>query len=83
MVDNGSTGIRRPLTMIRSTWSRSGGGDYHIARWADSLYALQDLDLDAVDHGECPADGAHVATIPAGLVAHHGAPQPVDQLGRG
>jgi hypothetical protein len=24
MVDNGSTGIRRPLTMIRSTWSRSG-----------------------------------------------------------
>ena len=58
-------------------------GDYHVARWAHSLYALQDLDLNAVDHGEGPADGAHVATIPAGLVAHHGAPQPVDQLGRG
>ena len=58
-------------------------GDYHVARWAYSLYALQDLDLDAVDHGEGPADGTHVATIPAGLVAHHGAPQPVDQLGRG
>lgn len=58
-------------------------GNYHVARWAYSLYALQDLDLDAVDHGEDPADGAHVATIPAGLVAHHGAPQPVDQLGRG
>lgn len=58
-------------------------GDCHVARWAYSLYALQDLDLDAVDHGEGPADGAHVATIPAGLVAHHGAPQPVDQLGRG
>jgi hypothetical protein len=59
------------------------GGGYHIARWAYGLYALQDLDLDAVDHGEGPADGAHVTTIPAGLVAHHGAPQPVDQLGRG
>ena len=31
--------------------------DYHVARWAYSLYALQDLDLDAVDHGEGPADG--------------------------
>ncbi len=59
------------------------GGDYHVARWAYGLYALQDLDLDAVDHGEGPADGAHVATIPAGLVAHHGAAQPADQLGRG
>jgi hypothetical protein len=59
------------------------GGDYRIARWAYSLYALQDLNLDAVDHGEGPADGAHVATIPAGLVAHHGSPQPVGQLGRG
>jgi hypothetical protein len=58
-------------------------GDYHVARWAYSLYALQYLDLDAVDHGERSTDGAHVATIPAGLVAHHGAPQPVDQLGRG
>lgn len=58
-------------------------GSYHVARWAYSLYALQDLDLDAVDHGEGPADGAHVATVPAGLVAHHGAAQPVDQLGRG
>ena len=57
-------------------------GDYHVAHWAYSLYALQDLDLDAVDHGEGPADGAHVATIPAGLVAHHGAAQPVNQLGR-
>jgi len=58
-------------------------GNYHIARWAYSLYSLQDLDLDAVDHGEDPADGAHVATIPAALVAHHGAAQPVDQLRRG
>jgi hypothetical protein len=58
-------------------------GDYHVAHWAYSLYALQDLDLDAVDHGEGSADGAHVATIPAGLVAHHGAAQPFDQLGRG
>ena len=58
-------------------------GDYHITRWAYSLYALQDLDLDAVDHGEGPADGAHVAAIPAGLVAHHGALQPVNQLGHG
>jgi hypothetical protein len=57
-------------------------GNYHVARWADSLYSLQDLDLDAVDHGEGPADGAHVATIPAALVAHHGAAQSVDQLGR-
>ena len=48
-------------------------GDYHVARWAYSLYALQDLDLDAVDHSEGPADGTHVATIPAGLVAHHSA----------
>jgi len=60
---------------------RSGGD--HVAQWAYSLYALQDLDLDAVDHGEGPADGAYVATIPAGLVAHHGAAQPVDQLSRG
>ena len=59
------------------------GSDYRIARWAYSLYALQDLDLDAVDHGEDPADGAYVATIPAGLVARHGSPQPVGQLGRG
>ena len=58
-------------------------GDYHVARRAYGLYALQDLDIDAVDHGEGTADGAHVATIPAGLVAHHGAAQPVDQLGRG
>lgn len=58
-------------------------GDYHVACWAYSLYALQDLDLDAVDHGEGPAGGAHVATIPARFVAHHGVPQPVDQLGRG
>src|ERR1039457_1594596 len=58
-------------------------GDYHVAHWAYSLYALQDLDLDAVDHSEGSADGAHVATIPAGLVAHHGAAQPFDQLGRG
>jgi hypothetical protein len=59
------------------------GGNYHVARCAYSLYSLQDLDLDAVDHGEGPADGAHVATIPAGLVAHHGAAQPVYQFGRG
>jgi hypothetical protein len=59
------------------------GGDYHVARRAYSLDALQDLDLDAVDHGEGPADGAYVAAIPAGLVAHYGAAQPVDQLGRG
>jgi len=58
-------------------------GSYHVARWAYSLYALQDLDLDAVDHCESPADGTHVATIPADLVAHHGAAQPIDQLGRG
>lgn len=58
-------------------------GDYHVARRADSLYALQDLDLDAVDHGEGPADSAHATTIPAGLVTHHGVSQPVDQLGRG
>jgi hypothetical protein len=58
-------------------------GDYHVTRWAYSLYAFQDLDLDAVDHGEGPAGGAHVAAIPAGLVAQHGAPQPIDQLGRG
>ena len=57
--------------------------DYHVAHGAYSLYALQDLDLDAVDHGEGPADGAYVATIPAGLVAHHRAAQPVDQLGSG
>jgi len=25
-------------------------GNYHIARWAYSLCALQDFDLDAVDH---------------------------------
>jgi hypothetical protein len=59
------------------------GGDYHIARWAYSLYALQDLNFDVVDYGEDPADGAYVATIPVGLVAHHGSPQPVDQLGCG
>ena len=59
------------------------GGDYHVACWAYSLYAFQDLDLDAVDHGEDPADSAYVAAIPAGLVAHHGSPQPVGQLGRG
>jgi hypothetical protein len=59
------------------------GGDYHVACWAYGLYALQDLDLDAVDYGEDPADGAHVATIPAGLVAHHGTPQPAGQLVRG
>ena len=58
-------------------------GDYHVAHWAYSLYALQDLDLDAVDHGEGPPDGTHVATIPAGLVAHHRIAQPVDHLGRG
>lgn len=58
-------------------------GDYHIARWAHSLYALQDLDFDAVDYGEGPADSAHVATIPAELVAHDRAAQPFDQLGRG
>ena len=83
MADNGSTGIGRPLTMIRSTWSRSGVATTTSPMWAYSLYALQDLDLDAVDHGEDPADGAYVATIPAGLVAHHGAAQPVDQLGSG
>jgi hypothetical protein len=59
------------------------GGEYHIARRAYSLDALQYLDLDAVEHGEGPADGAHVATIPAELVAHHGAAQPGDQLSRG
>lgn len=59
------------------------GGGYRIACWAYSLCALQDLDLDAVDHGEDPAGGAYVAAIPAGLVAHHGSPQPVGQLGRG
>jgi len=59
------------------------GGGYHIARRAYSLYALQDLDLDAADRGEDPADGAHITTIPAGLVTHHGSPQAVDQLGRG
>jgi hypothetical protein len=58
-------------------------GNNHVARWAYRLHALQDLDLDAADHGEGPADGAHVATIPAALVAHHSAAQPVDQLGRG
>jgi hypothetical protein len=58
-------------------------GNYHVARWAYRLYALQNLDPDAADQGEGPADGAHIATIPAGLVAHHGAPQPGDQLGRG
>ncbi len=58
-------------------------GNYHVTRRACSLDALQDLNLDALDHGEGPAHGAHVATIPAGLVAHHGAAQPVDQLGRG
>jgi len=58
-------------------------GDYHVARWAYGLNALQDLDPDAVDHGEGPADGANVSPIPACLVAHHRAPQPVDQLGRG
>jgi len=57
--------------------------NYHLARRAHSLYALQDLDLDAVHHGQGPADGAHVATIPARLVAHHGTAQPVDQLVRG
>jgi hypothetical protein len=82
MVDNRSMGICRPLTMIRSTWSRSGVATT-TSPVGPTLYALQDLDLDAVDHGEGPADGAHVATIPAGLVAHHGAAQPVDQLGRG
>jgi hypothetical protein len=58
-------------------------GDYHVARWAYSLYALQDLHLDAVDHGEGPADGAHVAAIPASLVADHRIAQSVDHLGRG
>lgn len=58
-------------------------GDYHVARWAYRLCALQDLHLDAVDHGEGPADGTHVAAIPAGLVADHRIAQAVDQLGRG
>ena len=30
-------------------------GNHHVAYWADSLDALQDLDLDAVDQGEGPA----------------------------
>jgi hypothetical protein len=83
MAGNGSTGIHRPLTMTRSTWFRSGVAATTSPVGPTALYALQDLDLDAVDHGEDPADSAHVATIPAGFVAHHGAPQPVDQLGRG
>jgi hypothetical protein len=33
------------------------GGDYHVARRAYRLYALQDLDLDAVDHSEEGAVG--------------------------
>ncbi len=52
-------------------------GDNHIASGVHSLCALQDLDLDAVDHGEDPADGAYIAAIPAVLVAHHGGPQPL------
>jgi hypothetical protein len=60
-----------------------GGGGYRIAGWAYGLHAFQDLDLDALDHGEGPADGADVAAIPSGLVAHYGFAQPVDQLGRG
>jgi len=36
-----------------------------------------------VHHGEGSSGGAHVAAIPAGLIAHNGASQPVDQLGRG
>ena len=58
-------------------------GDYHVARWAYSLHALQDLHLDAVDHGEGPPDSTHVAAIPAGLVADHRIAQSVNQLGRG
>jgi hypothetical protein len=58
-------------------------GDYHVTRWAYRPYALQDLHLDAVDHGEDPADGTHVAAIPAGLVADHRIAQSADQLGRG
>lgn len=57
--------------------------DYHVARWAYSLYALQDLHLDAMDHGQGPPGGTHVATIPAGLVADDRIAQSVDQLGRG
>jgi hypothetical protein len=62
---------------------RVRSSDDHVARRAYSLHALQDLDIDAVDHSESPADGAHVATIPASLVAHHRAAQAADQLGRG
>ncbi|MGD0927599.1 MAG: hypothetical protein ABR926_20670 [Streptosporangiaceae bacterium] len=58
-------------------------GDYHVTRWAYSLYALQDLHLDALDHGEGPPDGTHVAAIPAGLVADHRITQSADHLGRG
>lgn len=57
-------------------------GDYHVAPWAYSLYALQDLHLDVVDHGQDPADGTHIATIPADLVADHRIGQAIDQLGR-
>lgn len=54
-----------------------------MAGWANSFDAFQDLDLHAVDHSEGPADRADVATVPPGLIAHHGVPEPVDQLGRG
>jgi hypothetical protein len=43
----------------------------------------QDLDLNVFDHGDGPAGGTQITTIPRCLVPRHGTQQATDQLGGG